>query len=108
MVLQRVGGSHKPLSSSSQPPSPTEEDLSKPSAWEEQATSTLVPSRWKGKGKQEVDEEDDDDDDDTDTIDGDSVPGRGVSYPPVAEEDLESRKVQEVWSDLANVILPYM
>lgn len=88
-------GSHKPLSSLSRPSSPLEADIAQASPWDD--TLTLVSTHSKGKGKQRAeDDDDDDDDDDNNTVNGDNVsPGAG-KYPPIAEEDLESRKVEEV------------
>jgi hypothetical protein len=89
-------GSHQPLSSASQPSSPIEEDLAQASAWDD--TSTLVSLNSKGKGKQRAEEDDDDDDDDdNNTINGDSISQQRTGvYPPMAGEDIESRKVEEV------------
>ena len=88
-------GSHRPLSSMSHLSSPVEEDLAHASAWDD--TSTLVSTKSKGKGKQLPDDDNDDDDDDDDnTINGDNSQQRIGEYPPIPEEALESRKVEEV------------
>ncbi|KAF8590988.1 hypothetical protein K439DRAFT_1611630 [Ramaria rubella] len=91
-------GTHESLSSGSQPPSPVEEDLAKASAWDEEDTSTLVSSKWKGKGKQrdeDENEEDEDDEDDDVTVNGGNSRRTSNEYPPVGEEDIESRKVEQ-------------
>lgn len=74
------------------PPLPIEEDLAKASAWDDEDTSTLVSSKWKGKGRQR----DDDDDDDDRTVNGDRMQSDSGEYPPIAEEELESRKIEQV------------
>lgn len=83
---------HERLASSSQPPSPIEEDISK-LAWDDEDTKTLVHSTHKGKGKERA--VNDADDDDTETLTGDSIK-EPPNYPPMTEEDLESRKIEEV------------
>lgn len=87
-------GSHQRLSSASQPSSPVEEDLAQASAWDD--TSTLVSTKSKGKGKQRADDDDDEDEDDNITVNGDSFQREVGEYPPMAGEDLEARKVEEV------------
>lgn len=96
--MTSLRASHQPLSSSSQPSSPVEEeDLGKPAAWEGD-TSTLVSSTWKGKGRAHAvagDEDEEEEEDDTETvIDEGHVPA--ASYPPLDEEEMESRRIEEV------------
>ncbi|GJJ06568.1 hypothetical protein Clacol_000761 [Clathrus columnatus] len=87
---------HERLASSSQPPSPTEEvDISK-LAWDDEDTRTLVHSAHKGKGReQQTSTADDADDDDTETLTGDSLKEPVAKYPPMTEEEFESKKVEE-------------
>ena len=93
MASQGGSSAHKPLEMSSvvEAPPPLEEDLAQASAWDDEDTSTLVSSKWKGKGKQR-----DDDDDDDCTVDGNGIHPEADEYPPIAEEELELRKVEQV------------
>lgn len=87
---------HERLASSSQPPSPSDEaDISK-AVWDDADTETLVHSTHKGKGKGKERAANDADDDDTETLTGDSIKEPPANYPPMTEEDMESRKVEEV------------
>ncbi|KIJ39501.1 hypothetical protein M422DRAFT_32736 [Sphaerobolus stellatus SS14] len=87
---------HQRLSSSSQPPSPIEEeDLSQRAAWEEREASKLVTAKWKGKGKAVVQAGDEDDEEDNNTAIDDASQPVPAQYPPLDEEEQESRRVEE-------------
>jgi hypothetical protein len=98
MTSLRVSSKHEPLSSSSQPSSPVEEeDLGKPNNTEDDgSTSTLVPSKRKGKERAPVVADDEDDEDDSETIIEETVQHVPSRYPPLDEEAIETRRIEEV------------
>jgi len=96
MTSLLVSSTHQPLSSSSQPSSPIEEeDLSKRAIWENE-DSQLVSSKWKGKGKAPIQADDEDEEEDNEIAVSDGSHVTPTSYPPLDEEELETRRVEEV------------